>query len=152
MEDQMKHYKLLALTALISTVAYAQQGEERDFGDLLPEQHFVIKNSKTSLKDTADVSNYEIKSSPKKDEFIYKVNGVKTPRGMIFGKRKDFKLTVEKEDGKVARFSSVSFTDNDKSNDVHNVQTTSVLPSGFVNSHTNCHQEYKRGLFGIKNA
>lgn len=148
----MKHYKLIALTALISTTAFAQQGEERDFGDLLPEDHFSIKHSKTVLKDNADISNYEIKSSPKKDEFVYKVNTVKTPRGKIFGKKKDFKLTVERDEGKIERFTSVSFSQDEKEPSVHSVQSTSVKPSGYLNSQTNCHEEYKTGLFGIKRA
>lgn len=148
----MKHYKTIALTALISTVAYANQGEERNFGDLLPEDHFQITNSKTTLKDNADISNYEIKSSPKKDEFIYKVNTVKTPRGAIFSKKKDFKLTVERDEGKIERFTSVSFTDNKEGSSVHSVQSTSVQPNGYLNSHTNCYEEYKTGLFGVKRA
>lgn len=148
----MKHYKLLVLTVLVTTAAYAQQGEERDFGDLLPEGHFKINHSKTTLKDNADISNYEIKITPKKDEFTYKVNTAKTPRAGIFGKKKDFKLTVERDEGKITRFSSVSFSDSEASPKVHSVSSTSVLPSGYVNSHTNCYEEYKSGLFGTKKA
>lgn len=146
----MKHYlKLIPLTALASALAFAQTADDKDFGNLIPEDHFRVTNAKTSLKDNADISNYQIDVTPKKDTFIYKLNNVKTPRGHIFGKKKDFKLSVERSDGKVSRISSVSFTDNIKSG-VHAVQTSTVQPDGFVNSNTHCFEDYKMGLLGTK--
>jgi hypothetical protein len=146
----MKHYlKLISLTAFASALAFAQTADDKDFGNLIPEDHFSVTNAKTSLKENADISNYQIDVTPKKDSFVYKVNDVKTPRGHIFGKKKDFKLSVERAEGKVTRISSVSFTDNNKSG-VHAVQTSTVQPDGFVNSNTNCYEDYKLGLFGTK--
>lgn len=146
-----KTLTLLTLATLVSASAFAQQGEERDFSDLLPEQHFKINHSKTTLLDNADIKNYQISSSPKKDEFIYKVDTVKSPRTGIFGKRKDFKLDVEREEGKVVRFSSSSYSLEGKEG-VTAVQSTKVLPSGYVDSHTSCHENYKMTMWGTKKA
>jgi hypothetical protein len=149
----MKNYlRLITLATLVTSVAYAQQGEERNFGDLLPEQHFKINHSKTTLLDNADIKNYQISTSPKKDEFIYKVDTVKSPRTGIFGKKKDFKLNVERSEGKVTRFSSVSYTDNKENGGATALQSTSVLPSGYVDSHTSCHENYKLTMWGTKKA
>jgi hypothetical protein len=144
----MKKYITLVTLTLFTTAAISQSGEDRDYGELLPEKHFQIKNSKTSLKDNADISNYKIIVTPKKDEFTYKVNSVRTPRGGVMMKKKDFKLEVEREDGKITRFSSVGFSSEEGG--VHNVQSTSLHTSGFIKSHTNCYEDYKFGLFGIK--
>jgi hypothetical protein len=146
----MNHYlKLISLTAFANALAFAQTADDKDFGNLIPEDHFSVTNAKTKLKENADISNYQIEVTPKKDSFTYKVNNVKTPRGHVFGKKKDFKLSVERADGKVSRISSVSFTDNNKSG-VHAVQTSTVQPDGFVNSNTHCYEDYKMGLLGTK--
>lgn len=149
----MKNYlTLLTLATLVTSAAYAQQGEERNFGDLLPEAHFKINHSKTSLLDNSDIKNYQIATTPKKDEFIYKVDTVKSPRTGIFGKRKEFKLDVERAEGKITRFSSVSYTDNKENGGVTALQSTSVLPSGYVDSHTTCNENYKITMWGTKKA
>ena len=142
-----KFITLIALSSLPLGTAFAQ---DRDYGNLVPEDHFEIKQSKTKLKDNADISNFQIAVTPEKEEFSYKVTGVKTPKKNIFAKRTNFKLSVEKRDGKIAQISSVSFTNNAEKGGVHSVQSSSILPSGFVNSNTNCYEDYKIGLFGTK--
>ena len=146
----MNYYlKLISLTVFASTLALAQTADDKDFGNLIPEDHFTVTNAKTTLKDNADISNYQIEVTPTKDSFTYKVNDVKTPRGHVFSKKKDFKLSVERIEGKVSRISSVSFTDNNKSG-VHAVQTSTIQHDGFVNSNTHCYEDYKLGLLGMK--
>ncbi len=138
---------LIALSSLPLTLAFAQ---DRDYGNLVPEDHFEITQSKTKLKDNADISRFEIAVTPTKEEFSYKVNGVKTPKKNLFGKKSNFKLAVDKNEGKITQITSVSFTDNADKGGVHAIQSTSILPSGFVNSNTNCYEDYKLGLFGTK--
>lgn len=141
--------KLFYLTLVVSTAALAQE-VERDFGDLIPETHFTITQAKTTLKDNADISNYKIEVTPKREEFTYDVAGVKTPLKKFSYKRHNFKLAVDRENGRVARVSSVGFTDNQGERDVHSVQSSSITPAGHVDSFTYCYDQYANGPFGIK--
>ena len=122
--------------------------EDRDFGDLVPENHFSITQKKSTLKDGADISNFELKSTPQKDEFIYKVNNVRAPR-KVFQKASS-KLTVEKTEGKISRISSVAYGSTEDNKGAHTVQTTSLGVDGKVNSLSNCQQGYKLGWFSYK--
>jgi len=142
--------KIITLIALASLPVGTTFAQDRDYGNLVPEDHFEIKHSKTKLKDNADISNFQIAVTPEKEEFSYKVSGVKTPKKNIFTRRTNFKLSVEKNEGKIAQISSVSFTDNAEKGGVHSVQSSSILPSGFVNSNTNCYEDYKISFLGTK--
>ncbi len=142
--------KIIALIALSSLPLGTTFAQDRDYGNLVPEDHFEIKQSKTKLKDNADISSFEIAVTPTKEEFFYKVSGVKTPKKNLLSKKSNFKLSVDKNEGKITQISSVSFTDNADKGGVHAVQSSSILPSGFVNSNTNCYEDYKLGIFGTK--
>lgn len=139
-----KTFVLFTLTTL-TTAAFAQ---ERDYGNLVPEPHFQITQKKTSLLDNADIANYQINVTPKREDFVYKVNGVTTPKKNVFSKkRKDFKLSVDREDGKVTHISSVSFTDNGGSG-VEAIQSSSISPEGYVSSTTHCYDNFNFSIFG----
>lgn len=143
---RFKNFYFLAVIAMCSPMVLAQ--EDRDFGDLVPENHFSITQKKSTLKDGADISNFELKSTPQKDEFIYKVNNVRAPR-KVFQKASS-KLTVEKTEGKISRISSVAYGSTEDNKGAHTVQTTSLGVDGKVNSLSNCQQGYKLGWFSYK--
>lgn len=135
----------------VSTLGLASAfAQDRDYGNLVPNDYFSIKNAKTSLKDGADISNFEIKVTPEQEDFIYKVNGIKAPRKILFGKRSNFKLTVDKENGKIERITSVDFTDGEKKSHSQTAQSTSLGENGFVNSRTVCSEDYQINFLGLK--
>jgi len=92
-------------------------------------------------------SNYEIKVTPESEEFTYKPNSTKTPRKFL--KRKDEKLVVKRDSGKVVRISSLSYDGNGKQGS-QNHQTVNLNADGKVNSLTNCYQNYKSNFLGMK--
>lgn len=143
---KLKNPCFLVALVIASPLVVAQ--EEKDFGDLVPENHFSITQKKSSLKDSTDISNYEIKVSPQKEEFIYKVNNVKTPRKLL--KKANSKLTVERTEGKISRISSVVYGSTEDNQGAHTIQTTSLGVDGKVNSLSNCQQGYKLGWFSFK--
>lgn len=138
---------LVSVSTLSLTSAFAQ---DRDYGNLVPNDYFSIKNSKTTLKEGADISNFEIKVTPEQEDFVYKVNGIKAPRKILFGKRSNFKLSVDKENGKVERISSVDFNDGEKNTHSQTAQSTSISENGYVNSRTVCSEDYKINFLGLK--
>jgi hypothetical protein len=139
--------KLTFILALTSLPLYAQN---KDFGDLaFPNDRFSITNEKSTFKNEADIHNYEVKKTPEKEEYVYKPTSIKTPqRGL---KKANFKLTVEREAGKVSRISSVSY-ENDQEDESNSqmAKTTTLNPSGKVDSYTWCGKEFKIGKLGFK--
>lgn len=144
----MKHTPKLGLIAVLCSSFAIAQDAPRDFGDLVPEPNFVITNEKTTLKDSADITNYEIKVSPEKDEFTYKVNSVRTPRGIL--KKNKFGLIVDRVDGKVSRLTSVDFASGHDDTGAQGLQTVAIGSDGKVDSLSNCFQEYSFGKFDLK--
>jgi hypothetical protein len=141
--------KLITILTL-TTLPLISYAEDRDYGNLVPMDFFTITNAKTSLKDNAEITNFQINVTPKKEEFEYKVNNVRTPRKAILGKRSDFKLTVDKEDGKITRLTSVNFSNGDKGVVLQMSQSTSIANDGSVNSRTFCTEDFKINFFGLK--
>ncbi len=139
--------KLIVLMALTSLPVYAQ---DKDYGDLVPNGYFSITQGKTTLKDNADISNFEIKVTPKQEEFTYKVNSVKTPRKGLLGKKSLFKLNVEKGEGKIERISSVNFSNGENGINLQQAQTSSVNEAGSLTSRTFCSDTYKINFLGLK--
>ncbi len=136
----------MAALALTSPLVFAQ--DEKDFGDLVPENHFSITQKKTSLKDSTDISNYEIKVGPQKEEFTYKVNNVRTPKKVF--KKADFKLTVDRAEGKVSRITSVVFGSTEDKKGAQTLQTSVLGVDGKINSLSNCQQGYRLGWLNFK--
>ena len=143
----MKKYLVLITLASLSVSSFAQ---DRDYGNLVPEDYFSITQSKTSLKNNTDISNFQISVTPEKEEFTYKVNDVKTPRRGLFGKKSEFKLTVDKSDGKIERITSVNFSKGENNTQTQTAQSTSINEAGAVNSRTLCADEFKINIFGLK--
>lgn len=141
--------KLSLMTALflLSTPILAQDADH-DFGDLIPDNHFVVTQKKSSLKDSADITNYQIKVSPQKDEFTYKINSVRTPR-KLFKKSSENKVTIERNEGKITRITSIDYS-SDGGSGVQGLTSAAVGTDGKVDSYTHCFQDYKFGLFGLK--
>ena len=143
---KIKNYYFVAVLAVSTPLVFAQ--EDKDFGDLVPENHFSITQKKSSLKDSTDISNYEIKVTPQTEEFTYKVNNVRTPRKVF--KKADFKLTVERAEGKVSRITSVVFGSTEDNKGAQTLQTSVLGVDGKLDSLSNCQQGYKLGWFSIK--
>jgi hypothetical protein len=136
--------KLMTILALTSLPLYAQ-----DYGNLVPQDFFTITNEKSLIKDQADIQNFELKSTPEKEEYIYKVNSIKTPRKGLF-KKAQFKLTVDREAGKVSRISSVNFSNEEKGLNQEMAQSTSLTSDGKVASRTLCSNQFKVNFLGLK--
>jgi hypothetical protein len=140
------------ILALAAAAAMAQT--ERDYGNLLPVDHFSIKNSRVDMVDARKRGHDIIHSrqDTNGDEFIYKTKEVQTPKqNNPLRPTLPFKLNVERQDGKISRISSVSFTGNKESKDgEHMVQTASILPSGAVHPQTNCYETFRRGFMKVK--
>ena len=141
--------KLITILTL-TTLPLISSAQDRDYGNLVPDDYFSITNAKTSLKDNADITNFQINVTPKKEEFEYKVNNVKTPRKALFGKKSDFKLTVDKEDEKITRLTSVNFSNGEKKAVSQMSQSTSIANDGSVNSRTFCTDDFKINFLGLK--
>lgn len=139
---------LFAALFLAPGLAFAQEAE-RDFGDLATGKFFTITQKRTTMKDSADISNFEIKVSPEKEEFIYKVNSVRTPRKFL-KKNGDFKLTVERKEGKISRISNVDYSSKEDTTGEKFLSTSAIGADGKVDSITNCTQNYKFGWFNMK--
>jgi hypothetical protein len=136
--------KLITILALTSLPLYAQ-----DFGNLIPQDYFSITNQITTIKNEADVPNYEVKKSPEKDEYKYKPISIKTPRkGSL--KKAEFKLTVDREAGKVSRITSVNFSNEEKGMNQEMAQSTSLDANGIVTSRTFCSNDFKINFLGFK--
>ena len=127
-----KHLVLLTLASL-SVSSFAQ---DRDYGNLVPQDYFSINQSKTSLKNNADISHFQISVTPEKEEFTYKVNDVKTPRKNLFGKKSEFKLNVDRSGGRIERITSVNFSNGENNTHSQTAQSTSLNADGGVNSRT----------------
>lgn len=141
--------KLSLITALVlASASVLAQEADHDFGDLIPDNHFVVTQKKTTLKDSADITNYEIKVSPQKDEFTYKINSIRTPR-KLFKKKANFKVTVERNEGKVSRITSVDYA-SEEGGGVQGLSSAAVGTDGKVDSFTHCYQSYKFGMFSLK--
>jgi hypothetical protein len=143
----MKYLSPLALLTLVfSTTAMSQQG--RDFGDLVPDGQFSITQEKTNLLDSEDLTHYIIKGTPGQEEYTYKLNSVRTPKGLL-RKKKNFKLEVTRNNGKLERISSVSYNSSDDNKSGNYLAQSSSLDSeGKVTSITTCGEEYGFGWFG----
>ena len=137
--------KLFLLSSL-ALMSISIQAQERDFGNLIPGSNFTIKG-KTLVKEDADISNYEIKVTPELEEFTYKPNSIKTPRGVF--KRKNEKLVVKRDGGKVVRINSLNF-DGDGKQGSQNHQAVNLSTEGKVNSLTSCYQKFKSNFLGMK--
>lgn len=133
-------------TVMVSGAAFAEEGQQ-DFGDLLGGGNFSITQQKTSLKDNQDISNFQIKVTPTRDEFVYKVNSVRTPG--VFSK-KNFKVVVERQDGKVARITSEDYVSGADHSGTEGLQTVAIGTDGKVDSFTNCYQDYGFGFLNTK--
>lgn len=133
---------ILATVALSTSFAFAQEAN-KDFGDLVPGNNFSITQQKTDLKDNADISNFQIKVSPQKEEFLYKVNSVRTP-GMF--KKGSFKLMVDRKDGKVTRITSEDYASHEDNSGTQGLRTVTLGTDGKVDSLTHCFQDYGFGL------
>jgi hypothetical protein len=142
--------KLLTLSLLATLACPLFAQETRDYGDLIPEDHFQIQQKKTALKDNADITNYEIKVTPQREDYIYKVNGTRSPRKTPFKSPKDFKLRVDRDHGKISQISSVTFSSNDERAGVLSLHSSSVMSNGYINSSTSCYQTYRLGLLSLK--
>lgn len=145
-------FTFIALSSIPFISAFAQ---DRDYGNLVTEDHFEIKQGRSLLKESADITNYNISRSDlsknqTREEFVYKVNGVKTPKKFFLGGKSKFKLTVDRTDGKISRITSVNFEDNKNKSGDQTVKSTSVLPTGYVDTNTECYQDFKIGAFGTK--
>jgi hypothetical protein len=143
---KIKNYYFVAVLAVSTPLVFAQ--EDKDFGDLVPENNFSITQKRSFLKDNTDISNYEVKTSPQKEEFIYKVNSVKAPR-KVFQKASS-KLTVERTEGKISRISSVVYGSTEDNKGAQTIQSSSLGVDGKINSLSNCQQGYKLGWFSFK--
>jgi hypothetical protein len=141
-----KHLVLLTLASL-SVSSFAR---DRDYGNLVPQDYFSINQSKTSLKNNADISHFQISVTPEKEEFTYKVNDVKTPRKNLFGKKSEFKLNVDRSGGRIERISSVNFSNGENNTHSQTAQSTSLNADGGVDSRTLCSDEFKINIFGLK--
>jgi hypothetical protein len=140
--------KIIFLASVISLSSFAR-ADDRDYGNLIPGDHFQINQSRAKLKESADISNFEIKVTPEREEFTYKVNSSKTPR-KISGKKASFKLTVEKVGGKVSRITSMDFLNGDTDQKGQLIQSNLIDESGYVKSSTGCFEDYKTGIFDFK--
>jgi len=136
--------KLMTILALTSLPLYAQ-----DFGNLVPQNFVSITNLKSEVKDRTLSPDVDYKSSADKEEFKYKVNTIKTPRKGFFQKAQ-FKLTVDKADGKVSRITSVNYSNEEKDLNQEMAQSTSLTADGKVSSRTFCSNQFKINFLGLK--
>jgi hypothetical protein len=142
--------KYLSLLLIVTSLTVNAQ-DDVDYSFLITDaDYFEIGQKKTKLTDSADIQNYKIEVTPKKEEYTYLVDGIKTPRAGLFGKKKNFKLVVDREQGKITRVTSRNFVTSDKSDkDEHELTSATVLPNGRVKSFTKCDQSFKNGFLKI---
>jgi|GEM_PF-4463807 len=146
----MKKYTFLVCLATLSSSLVFAQVEERNYGEVLGLDHFDVTNSKSKLRESADITNYQIETSPEKDTFTYKVNTEKTPRARIFGKSKESVLVVNREKSKITNIASVGYLDAGDGKGEQFLERIVIDSDGSLRSHTSCMNHYKTNFFGTQ--
>lgn len=139
----MKRLFGLSILSFFSISAYSQVATDRDYGTLVPDNRFTITHEKTDFKDRSDVTSFVHTATPKGELITYKVKDVKSP------KKKDFKVSIERMEGKLSRITAIDFASNG-SQGVHAVNSAAINQNGYVTSNTHCSDEYTLGFLNSK--
>lgn len=152
----MKSIALFTVTILsISGLALAQEKTPpEDFGGLLQDDIFHVKNDASSFRVKEDIVAWDLKTiegANKREEFDYKSAWGKGTRKNLVGKRQNHKLIIERADSKVKRMSQLTWlnTTDAKYADQH-VGTWAFTPEGYLESQTECGQYFKKGILGTR--
>lgn len=147
---------MLKLTLLVaaSFSAMAQETPPHDYGQLIPNHKFEITVEKASLKDSADVPNYEIETKGRKQTFTYHwVQNKKNGKALKVSKKQSVMMVEKDADGKVYRAAHKTYIGDVEEPKLAQQQLTtfSLNEDGSVRSHTSCEQSLKLGWLGEKN-